>query len=39
MSYQRQYYLKSKDIVDTELGFIDILGTATNSLKESLLKP
>lgn len=33
MSYQRQYYLKSKDIVDTELGFIDILGTATEFTK------
>lgn len=34
ISYQRQYYLKSKDIVDLQLGFIDIQATAKEFIKK-----
>lgn len=34
ISYQHQYYLKSTDIVDLQLGFIDIQGTAKEFTKK-----
>lgn len=33
-SYQRQYYLKSKDIADLRLGFIEIQGTEKEYIKK-----
>ena len=34
ITYQREYYLKSKDIVDLQFGFIDIQGTAKEFTKK-----
>lgn len=34
ISYQRQYYLKSKDIADLQLGFMEIQGTAKEYIKK-----